>query len=62
MRTKLPTELVHGDLLSAYDERGQRVTPVFVFEADRPVAGTVFVTTANGPLRMNATLPVEIEA
>lgn len=62
VKTKLPTELVLGDRLAAYGLQGQRLAPSRVLsDADAPVAGTVFVMTTSGPLRLEATIPAEIE-
>lgn len=61
MRTKLPTELVPGDRLSAYGLLGERLAPSLVLEADTPASGFVFVTTDSEPLRLVADIPVEIE-
>lgn len=61
MITKLPAELVPGDRLARYDNLMRRLPPLTVLGADTPVAGTVDISTDDGPLRAFADVPVEVE-
>jgi len=62
MRTKLPSELQAGDVLSSYDIHGYPLPGSRVLDQPTVVEGIAFVSTASGPLAMSADVPVEVEA